>query len=439
MNPEIKTRLLENRWQRFDVVFWSLLVLLFFSSFVDFFLFEKKWAQFLILKSITAVVFYVVQVFFRKKTDNPTLPLHIILFSFNLLCITLISQIFSDLNAFYFNMLTIIFIMVNSIVIWDVNNSVLQYLGTVFVIVICLYVFDIKDVPFYFGSSGFQFLFIGLISTYFPRARRITLVNSIKEELQTKTTLSRLQKELDLKDAQINKLTSELFNLGTKNQYLMDDFATNAQVIQKISAKLNKLKSTNLSASAKNEIDDLKQFGIDYNEKNNLISVTSKMDSSHLDFSEVSKIIEITPVYRSVVANYITKFNEKKLQLFEQIDLDNSAIKGDALALSVVIKNMLRFALHYSSINDTIDVQLYKTEKRIFFKISNRLHGISPEEMEQFFLDPKSIPQNTEANNQKHIIELNLAKELTEGMGGFFDYASSKNKGFELSLQFTIL
>jgi len=193
----------------------------------------------------------------------------------------------------------------------------------------------------------------------------------------------------------------------------------------------------NMSSSAREHVDTIKQAGM------NLLSIINDI----LDFSKVEAgKLEINPVnYKlsSLVNDSVniirTKLMEKPVQFFTNISgniPDN--LFGDEARLRQIILNLLSNAAKFTDkghINMSISEDK-REDNKIWLKvvISDTGHGIKPEEQEKLFSAFMQVDTKRNRGIEGTGLGLAITKQLCIAMGGDITLTSEYEKGSEFTV-----
>jgi hypothetical protein len=148
-------------WKSANTVFWSIIALIFFTVATDFILLKKNWFDYVALKVLLIVFFYLSYNFFNGRYKKPNLLIHIVFFSFNLFNLISITEADYLYRVVYITILTTSFILFNSLIIWSAINSFFQYILIIISFFILINVELVPNPSEILKEGGYVFLSAG--------------------------------------------------------------------------------------------------------------------------------------------------------------------------------------------------------------------------------------------------------------------------------------
>ncbi|WP_147677347.1 ATP-binding protein [Algibacter pacificus] len=422
-----KKELQKEFWKVGNTLFWSLNVVILFSVILDVILLSKDWLDFVLLKLVLLLLFYVTYNVFKKKYATPNILIHLILFSFNFLALISISHSGITNRIIYTSLLIALFVAFNTMVIWSILNSVIQYGLVILTFTTLVFIGIINDPFLILKEGGYLFLILGLISLFFPKIRKKVLIEKIESNLATHTKVKYLEDKLYKTQNQYNSLQKKVEKKENESKFLF----------QQLSNDLNNLN---------NAINNIDTQGSEEKKKDLVALIQNLRNQSSIYFkptnlntenaSYLSDYVDIKQVYLEVFSAFSNKIKEKNITGIDRLIATNTLIAGNERIFKTIIYNILNFMVVFSNEDEKIEVTLDNIKEDVVFSVANKTQGIKTEEIESYFRDIEFVNYDYKKHSDSLKIGLRISKQLTEKMNGYFSYVSSEKMGFELKIEF---
>jgi K+-sensing histidine kinase KdpD len=115
---------------------------------------------------------------------------------------------------------------------------------------------------------------------------------------------------------------------------------------------------------------------------------------------------------------------------------DEFVLYQDEKILELALSNVIYNAVKYSPQNSTVDLDIYKNQQNIVFKITDQ--GIGIPTKEQKFIFNRYFRAENVLNEQGTGIGLNIVKSHLENLGGSIYFTSEENKGSVFTFELPI-
>ena len=166
---------------------------------------------------------------------------------------------------------------------------------------------------------------------------------------------------------------------------------------------------------------------------NDFLSI-ERLDSNNTNYNfttfNLSKIVSEV-VYN---ANLLLK-NGQKINI--PTNIDNYILYQDEMLLELALSNIIYNSIKYSPPNTTIDLQVFKNQHKVIFKITDQ--GIGIPENEQKFIFNRYFRAENVLNEQGTGIGLNIVKSHLENLGGNIYFESKVNQGSIFTFELPII
>ncbi|MEO9571579.1 MAG: ATP-binding protein [Polaribacter sp.] len=418
-------------WKTGQTIFWTLNAVILFTIAIDLILLSENWLEFVLLKLFLILFFYFTYIFFKKKYANPNLLIHLILYSFNFLTLISISHTGTINRFIYFTIIVILFILFNTIVIWKIINSVVQYLLVIITFIILVYLDIITTPEQILKEGGYIFLSIGFLSLFFPRIKETVLKERILNELKTYENIDYLQKELSQTKIKYKLLKEKVVKKENESKFLFQQISNDLNKINEFVANFENQTKQNIKIKS-NElvllIENLRNQSSVYFKP---INLNTKNTDNY-----ITDLVNITQVYINVIKTFRNQIKDKDLEFIENLESSNSLIIGNEKMIKTILYNILNFMVIFSNKHDEIEIQVKNLKNNTVFSLINKTNGLNTNEIESYFRDLEYVNYDYKKHSDSVKIGLRISKQLTQKMNGYFSYVSSEKMGFELKIQF---
>jgi hypothetical protein len=277
-----------------------------------------------------------------------------------------------------------------------------------------------------------------------------------------------LEKKIEIRTAELNNTITQLkeLNVSYKNEIKKRKEAENKikeALVREI--ELNELKTKFLSLVShefKTPLSGIltsamllgKYNLIGYEEKREkhiqtIISKVHYLNNIIDDFLSIERLetnkfnYKFTTFNLSKIINEVIYNANMLLKSGQKINIptntDTFILCQDENFLELALSNIIINAIKYSPPNTTIDLEVYKNDKNIVFKISDQ--GVGIPEKEQNFIFNRYFRAENVLNEQGTGIGLNIVKSHLENLGGHIYFKSKENEGsvftFEIPINHT--
>lgn len=414
-------------WKIGNTVFWSLNAVILLTIILDVLILSKNWLDFVLLKLFLLVFFYFTYTIFKKKYSTPNILIHLVLFSFNFLSLISISYSGIGNRIVYTSLLIIVFVAFNTIVLWSIINSFIQYLLVIVTFIVLLSTNIITEPSQILREGGYLFLSLGFISFFFPKIRKKALIERIDIGVRADDKINYLAGELSETKASYALLQKKVLKKENESKFLF----------QQISRDLNDLSETltgfedSCSKKEKKDLNSLIQ-----NLRNQSSIYFKPININTVDKSYATDTVDVKQVYLDIFKSFENKIKEKNITGIDNYLATNTLIIGNEKVFKTILYNILNFMVTFSNENDKIEVTIDNRKDETVFSVSNKTAGIETAEIESYFRDLEFVNYDYKKHSDSLKIGLRISKQLTEKMKGYFSYVSSVKMGFELKVQF---
>lgn len=417
-------------WKIGNTIFWSLNAVILLTIILDILILSRDWLNFVLLKLFLLVFFYVVYRISRQRYRTPNMLIHIILFSFNFMALITMSETGIGNRLMYTTLIVVLFVSFNTIAVWAVINSFIQYLLVIATFSLLVAFNVINDPVEILKQGGYVFLSLGFVSLFFPKTRKTVLVEKTKEQLNSYDKTNDLIDELSTTRKKYEELLEKVLRKENEFKFLFQQISDD---LNKINEALADVKN-GVIPERKKKVDKLDSLIQNLRNQSSIYFKPINLNATNKNFLVDS--VDVKKVYLGVLESFKTSMEEKSLRYTEELIDANLFIEANERMFNTVVYNILNFVVMFSNNNDEIKVSLENIDRNTILSVSNKTHGIDTSEIESYFRDVEYVNYDYKKHNDSVKIGLRISKQLTEKMNGYFSYVSSETMGFELKIQF---
>ncbi|MGR7813922.1 sensor histidine kinase [Lacinutrix undariae] len=417
-------------WKIGNTIFWSLNAVILFTIILDVIILSKNWLDFVLLKLILLGFFYFAYTFFKLRYKTPNLLIHLTLFSFNFL--TIISLSYSDTGnkVVYSTILIALFVAFNTIAIWSIINSFIQYILVIVTFIVLVFMGVITDPYQILNEGGYLFLSLGFISFFFPKIKKNIIMQRIDIQIGADDKINYLGSELAEVQTNYKALKKRVLKKENESKFLFQQISNDLNKINEVVAEVEK----NPSGDNKKKTENLDALIENLRDQSSVYFKPVNLNANNKNYS--TDIIDVKEVYLNVFNSFKNQIEEKNITGVDKLLATNPLILGNKRMFKTVLYNILNFMVIFSKEDDKIEVTIDNTKDDLFFSVANKTHGINTSEIESYFRDLEFVNYDYKKHSDSVKIGLRISKQLTQKMNGYFSYVSSENMGFELKIQF---
>jgi len=414
-------------WKIGNTIFWSLNAVILLTIILDVVILSKNWLDFVLLKLFLLAFFYFTYNIFKKKYGAPNILIHLVLFSFNFLSLISISYAGVGNRIIYTSLLIVLFVAFNTIVLWSIVNSFIQYFLVIATFILLVSMNVITEPSLVLREGGYLFLSLGFISFFFPKIRKKALLERIDVGVRADEEINYLAGELSETSTNYALLQKKVLKKENESKFLF----------QQISSDLNELNQAlvgiegGCSKEVKTDLESLIQ-----NLRNQSSIYFKPININTVDKNYSREKIDVKQIYLEIFKSFENKIKEKNITGIDKYPATNTLILGNEKVFKTILYNILNFMVTFSNENDKIEVTIDNRNGETVFSVSNNTAGIDTGEIESYFRDLEFVNYDYKKHSDSLKIGLRISKQLTEKMNGYFSYVSSVKMGFELKVQF---
>lgn len=430
----MSSNLNEYKFKNTKLIFWICFIFSFVQVAFDFLLLPVFFIDLLIVKAVCLALISFTFFLLAHKKINSSIIIHLcmlVIMVSQLFCISFLDEFGKSVYLVY---LTVFFCTFNIIVLWSFWAAFIQF------ILICFlyFLFDFyQDLDFLKLVDNGLYVSLGLmaISTTYPSIKANLIkdnfnqgVSNEQENARLKSELRTLEKSIIEKDKFINSINNRLKVIRHDLKNKLNNILSLSDLIEHEKQYVVKEDQDDYLNLIKLSIDELsllsgqllEPFDSSFLEKN----LNFNFQKIELDILLEKNLVKLKEL---IIA--------KNISINIERTSEDTSLFTDPKFLNISIFNILKYAINFSSNNDTLNLIFKNDEGLIQLLFVNNTTGLHIAKLESFF---KSIDQfDINEISEKKGLGLSIAKYYIEELGGHVLYSSSTSLGFEFSIEFS--
>ncbi|GAB2492810.1 sensor histidine kinase [Algoriphagus taiwanensis] len=427
---EVSSRLEKKYWDISNYVYWSIISLTLGLFVLEFFLVKNYYQTTLFYKAVILFIGFGGYGLLRRKIASPSLMILVMACLFLGYCFFMVYQVSGYLITLYFLLATLVVGGINYLVVWRGAFSLSLVLLSIALFFGFSYFFEWEGFYELFPMGGYVFFFTLVLTSFIPDSRKknyaLNLDRDLKREQILKTQAKDLQ-DLQIKHAEVLEI-KKIEN--QKEKILRHDLKNKVNNIIGLSQII--LESTDPEES-KSYIQLLNEVS------NDLLRFSDNIFSRDQDQPTALRISKTR-------VNVLSSFKKIKNELEPKLDQSAQELNWiggesplfiyvDALIFNNILVNLLNYLILWSKPDSLILVSGEQADSQIRIQLSAPSAKISARELNYIF-KPLDSFQFTSSFSAPQGLGLQIAKSMTEQMGGYFKYQTGIEDGVIFKLEF---
>lgn len=427
---EISNLLKNKYWDISNYIYWSLISLTLGLFVLEFFLVKNFYLTALYYKSAILLFGFLGYGLLRRKIASPSLMILVMTSIFLAYCFFMVYQTSDYLVTLYFVLATLVVGGINYLVVWKGSFSFSLVLLSVFLFSIISYGFDWVGFYGLFPLGGYLFFFTLVLTSFIPDARKknyeLNLERELKKEEALKAQSKKLQ-ELQIKYAEaleIKKIENQ------KEKILRHDLKNKVNNIIGLSQIIRETEDKDENQTY---IQLLNEVSLDLLKFSD--NIFSKDDDQNAGLKISPTEVNIFTAFKKIKNEIQPKLEQNRLELDWLGEESSFLISVDALIFNNIMVNLLNYLILWSKADSLILFEAELSDSKIKIQLSAPTAKISAKELNNIF-KPLDSFQFTSSFSEPEGLGLQIAKSMTEQMGGYFKYQTGIEDGVIFKLEF---
>lgn len=425
----------KKNWDSFNYIFWggnSIILSLFI---IDFFILDNIWQSLLLFKVSFLAISLSIYTLLKPilKSPNWLILGYIILFSSYFFCVI---ELIDDIKVtIYWSILLLLIGSANFILLWKPKFSFLQVIFT-FAIFILL---EFESGFGFFSSKmtlgGYAFFGVLIMTSFIPEIRKRNFLFNLKIVANKDNLIENLRKGLIETNLELRELREIIKIKSEKEKLLRHDLKNKFNNIIGLTSLIEP-KDGLLSEEDEESLNLLKGISTDLLSYSDTIFSNSDPETAGklgIDIEQV-KLSESFDKVKSELKPILTA---KNLQLIISKEAKNSNILADFLILNNILLNILNYLIRWSTTDQTVLINIISQDKYVLVDLSAPSANLTADEINRIFKPLENFEFQSSFDTPQGL-GLQIAKNMTERMGGYFKYQAGIKEGVTFKLAFPI-
>jgi len=327
-------------WKIGSTIFWSLNAVILFTIVLDIIILSKNWFDFVLLKLILLGFFYFTYNFFKFRYKAPNLLIHLTLFSFNFLALISISYSGTGNRVIYTSLIIALFVAFNTIAIWSIINSFIQYILVVITFIGLTLVGVIADPYLVLQEGGYVFLILGFISFFFPKIKKNIIIERIAIQLGADEKISYLQGELSETLTSYKLLQKKVLKKENEAKFLFQQISNDLNKINDVITEIE----DDVNVEKKKKIENLDALIQNLRNQSSVYFRPININANKTNYA--TDTVNVLQVYQNVVKSFSNQIEEKNINYIEWLTATNPQIVGNEKMFKTILYNILNFMVY---------------------------------------------------------------------------------------------
>lgn len=427
---DIKHRFDKKSWDAGNYVYWGITSLFLGLFILEFFLLKSIWQTTFFIKLALVGLSFFFYDRLRKYSKSPNFLVLTYSFLFTTYCLTIIHLENNYIVTVYFSLVTIVISVTNYLMLWKARYSLIQILLASLVFLAFEWSIDFESFWETMSLGGYVFFSFVILTAFIPDARKRNYLLNIDRELKKQKTINSLSVEVnDLQTQleellQINKIDRE------KEKILRHDLKN----------KINNIIGLSQLIDGENHEEDMMYIQLLRDVSTDLLKYADNLYSKNqeklnLPLKVNLESINLYAVFNKTKSEIQPKLEKKDIELILPENETDVYIEADFLVINNVFENLLNYLIGWSNPHSKIKVTFTTNEHNIKIGIEAPSTNISPNDLNNIFQPIENFEFNSSFDAPKGL-GLQIAKSMTEKLGGYFKYQTDLEGGVTFKLEF---
>ena len=425
----------KKNWDSFNYIFWggnSIILSLFI---IDFFLVEEIWQELLIFKLSFLAIGLFVYTFLKPILKSPDCLILGYITLFSCYFFSVIELLDGFKITLYWSILILVIGSANFILLWRPKYSFLQVVFTMIVYILLEFVSGFEFYSTKMTLGGYAFFGILITTSFIPDIRKRNFLFNLKIVANKESLIENLKSKLIETNLELIELKEIIKIDSEKEKLLRHDLKNKFSNIIGLSSLIEPIDGV-LSKEDQEYLKLLKEISTDLLTYSDSIFAYRDPESA----GKLGMKIETVELYESFnkIKNELKpKLTAKGLKLSFLDEGKNKYVLADFLILNNILLNILNYLISWSRVDKEIVINTLSLDETIGIELSAPSAKITIDEINRIFKPLENFEFQSSFDTPKGL-GLQIAKSMSERIGGYFKYQAGAKKGVTFKLAFPI-
>lgn len=427
---EIQSHYDKKSWDSGNYVYWGITSILLGLFILEFFILKSIWHTTLLFKSILIGLAFIMYHLLKKHSPTPNVLVLIYVSLFSVYCITIIHIEVGFIVTLYFAILTLVISVTNYLMLWESKFSIIEILVVCFIFLTFQWLNQFTNLWEVMALGGYVFFLFIILTSFIPDARKRNYLLNIDRDLKKNNIINNLnikvnELQVQMEEIQqLNKIDRE------KEKILRHDLKNKISNIIGLSQLIDgqEAEEDQMYIQLLRDVStDLLKYA------DSLYSKNEEKLKSPLNIN--LELLNIYAAFRKSKNEMKAKLEKKGIELILPESDPQTYIEADLLIINNILENILNYLIDWSNIQSKIIVSFVESQPNLKVQIEAPSTQVSPEKLNNIFMPIENFEFTSSFAKPKGL-GLQIAKSMTEKLGGYFKYQTNLNGGVTFKLEF---
>lgn len=426
---EIQDRFDKKAWDAGNYVYWGITSVFLGFFILEFFILKSIWQQTFFSKLALIGLGFFIYYLLKKYSQTPNILVLIYCFLFATYSLSIIHLENGYVVTVYFAILTLVISVTNYLMLWNSKFSLIQIILISIIFLTFQWLEEFNSFWETMALGGYVFFSFIIITAFIPDARKRNYLLNIDRDLKKQKTINSLSTELTMVQIQMEELLQLNKIDREKEKILRHDLKNKINNIIGLSQLIDgeEAEEDQMYIQLLRDVStDLLKYA------DNLYSKNEEKLTSPLKFN--LEPVNLFAVFKKTKNEIKAKLEKKDIELILPADGSDYYVEADFLIINNVLENILNYLIIWSNPQCKIHVSFVENNQNLKVEIEAPSTQISPYELNNIFKPIENFEFTSSFDTPKGL-GLQIAKSMTEKLGGYFKYQTDLKGGVTFKLQ----
>ncbi|MFT4855715.1 MAG: signal transduction histidine kinase [Algoriphagus sp.] len=423
----------QKNWDSFNYIFWGISSIMLGLIILEFFILNDLWTITLIFKVLLFGVGFIAYAYLRPKLSSPNWIILCTLVLSSAYFFTIIQLTEGFKITLLFAILSIVIGFSNYLLLWKVKFSFFEVSSIITIFFLIQYNDNFNSFNNILQLGGYSFFLVLILSAFIPDARKKNYFLNLERELLKEKLISRQQKKLNSTQIEISEL-KEILKINSENEKIIRHDLKNKFTNIIGLSQLIEIKDGKITEEDQSYLQLLKEVSKDLlRYSDNVFNQSDSQDGSSLRMS--IKKVYLSRSFQKVQKELIPKLDLQGINLLVIEENKESYILADFLVFNTILENILNYLIGWSTINQNVIISSMELTENIRIELTAPSAKISSGDLNNIFKPLENFEFHSSFSTPKGL-GLQIAKSMTERMGGYFKFQTDEMDGVVFKIEF---